>query len=411
MLSKLCAVEAAVRQIVKQRARLFIFAVWAAAAALALAQDPQITLAPPLVPFNPVELPNGKVTRFSFPSAWETPFAENQNVPIHILVPESAKPLPVVVILHYWGAPDLKAENDLAQKLADVGIASVIMELPFHLSRAPKGSGSGELAIQPDPEKLKAMMIQAVWDVRRTIDWIETRQEFDKTKIGLSGTSLGAIVGSMAFAVEPRIDAYCSLLGGADLADTIWSSSRLATEREKLRRNHWTRDKLVDALKEIEPTEYIRSDESRPAYLIAARYDTVVPARSYDALRLALPHMKTMWLETGHYGGFVVQSGVFRSVAKFFSQSLNGEVFTPPSRLYAPTFRIGAPVNLEDGFQVGIGLDIWKFDDEGRGFATVFITPKGPQAFIGMKIGSGLAAGVTVLPRRTTLGILWSFVL
>lgn len=399
------------RQIVMQRASLFIFSVLAAQATWAQIVEPPIATAPPLVPFNPVELISGTSNRFSFPSAWDSQYTENQNVPLHIFVPKSTGPVPVVVVLHYWGAPDLKGESEFARKLNEKGIAAIIMELPFHLSRAPEGSRSGELAIQPDPAKLKATMIQAVWDVRRTIDWIETRPEFDSTKIGLSGTSLGAIVGSMTFAVEPRIDAYCSLLGGADLADTIWSSSKLVREREVLRRNRWTREKLVDELRDIEPTEYIMKDESRPAYLIAARYDTIVPARSYQALRLALPQMKTMWLETGHFGGFVVQSGVFNSVVRFFSQSFAGEEFTPPSRLYAPTLRIGAPVNLETGFQVGIGLDIWKFDDEGKGFATVFITPKGPQAFIGFKITSGLAAGVTVLPRKTTLGMLWSFVL
>lgn len=394
-----------------QRATLFIFAVLAASAAVAKIVEPPIATPPPSIPFNPVELFASKPNQFSFPSAWESPYPENQNVKIHAFVPDSSEAVPVVIVLHYWGAPDLKGETEFAQKLNQQGIGAVIMELPFHLSRTPKGSRSGELAIQPDPLKLKATMIQAVWDVRRTIDWIETRPEFDATKIGLSGTSLGAIVGSMTFAVEPRIDAYCSILGGADLADTIWSSSRLVREREVLRRNRWTREKLIEELKDIEPTEYLSKEESRPAYLIAARYDTIVPARSYDALRVALPQMKTMWLDTGHFGGFVVQSGVFRSVARFFTQSFAGEVFTPPARLYAPTLRIGAPVNLETGFQVGIGLDIWKFDDEGKGFATIFITPKGPQAFIGMKVTSGLAAGVTVLPRKTTLGLLWSFVL
>lgn len=394
-------------------ARLFFIAIVSAFLAVGIckAEVPLVAQAPPPVSFNPVKITGDTETSFSFESAWSTPYSENQNVPLHLFVPKSDRPIPVVIVLHYWGAVDLKAEADLAKRLNARGIGAVVMELPFHLSRAPRGTRSGELAIQPDPEKLKATMVQAVWDVRRTIDWIQTRPEFDGQKIGLSGTSLGAIVGSMVFAIEPRVGAYCSVLGGADLASTLWSSSRLVREREVLRRDGWTRDKLAEAIKDIEPAHFFKPDEARPAYLIAARYDTIVPVASYRALQSALPSIQTLWLETGHYGGFIVQNSVFGSVTHFFNDSFTGKSFTAPRRLYAPTFRIGAPANLESGLQVALGLDVWKSDEQGTAFGTIFITPKGPQGFIGAKVGSGLAFGVSILPKRTTLGVLWSFVL
>jgi dienelactone hydrolase len=112
--------------------------------------------------------------------------------------------VPVVLITHYWGARDLRAEVSLATELAQLGIGSAIMSLPYHLSRAPKGTRSGDMAIQPDPEKLKATLVQSVLDMRRTLDFLATRPEFRRDQIGLAGTSLGAIVASLAYAVEPR---------------------------------------------------------------------------------------------------------------------------------------------------------------------------------------------------------------
>ncbi|MFX9638786.1 hypothetical protein ABTO85_20010, partial [Acinetobacter baumannii] len=78
-------------------------------------------------------------------------------------------PVPVVVLLHYWGAPDTKVEDEIAQLLARRGIAAVAMPLPYHLGRSPMGRRSGELAIVPDPRSLNQTMTQAVLDVQRTI--------------------------------------------------------------------------------------------------------------------------------------------------------------------------------------------------------------------------------------------------
>ncbi len=375
------------------------------------AQDAPVQQPPPPIVFNPVNLTADGPVKFWMPSAYASGYPENQNVPLHVLVPEGPGPHPTVIILHYWGAVDLKAEMELAKRLTGRGIASVIVELPYHLTRAPKGTRSGELAIQPDPERMRATMIQAVYDLRRTLDWIETRPEFDGDKIGLAGTSLGAIVGSLAFAIDPRISAYSSILGGADLASTVWGSSRLVREREVLRKNGWTRETLADALRPIEPTAYFKADDPRPAYLIAARYDTIVPVSSYRALQNALPNLKTLWIETGHYGGFVVQNSIHNSVVNFFDKSFSGQTFNAPGRLYAPTLRLAAPASLESGLQVGLGLDFWKSDEQGTAFGTLLLTPKGPQVFIGAKVGGGLAVGASIQTKRTTLGMMWSFVL
>lgn len=393
------------------KAILMFLLVAVCAAGKSLAHEPSLAQAPPPLEYRAWAHTAGAWSRVNLESAYPTEFAENRKLPLHVLTPEEGGAAPVVIILHFWGAANLESELGLARRLAAAGIASVIVELPYHLSRTPAGSRSGELAIRPDPIKLRETMTQAVWDVRRTVDWIEQQSAFDAERIGIVGTSLGAFVGAAAFGVEPRLKAYCSLLGGADLAGTIWSSSRLVRERDALRRQGWNRNTLSEALQPIEPSVYLRAGDPRPSYLIAARYDTVVPGSSTTRLADALGTPNLLWIDTGHYGGFVVQTSVHQSVTQFFRRTFDGVGFRAPQRLFAPTFRLGAPLNPQTGLQVGLGIDFWKLDAQGSTFGALFLTPKGPQVFIGTKVGSGLSVGVSVTQRRTNIGALWSFVL
>lgn len=327
------------------------------------------------------------------------------------MLPEGPGPHPSVVLLHYWGTTDQRTEFAMARRLAKAGIAGVIVELPYHLHRTPIGKRSGELAVQGDPASLVAVMTQAIQDLRRTVDWIETRDEFDSKRVGIMGTSLGGIVGALAFAAEPRFVAYTSVLGGAGISDIFWASSRLVREREQLRRKGVTRASLTEFLKPIEPAEYLRKDDLRPSYVIAARHDTVMPASTYRKLIASLGNPQSLWLDAGHFGGFFVQNSVMNTAAKFFEQTFKGEKFVAPVRLYAPTVRILGTLVPGAGLQVGAGLDVWKSDARGSITATFVLTPKGPQGVIGTQVSQGLTLGVVILPKRTTAGAMWSFIL
>ncbi|MBC8065750.1 MAG: hypothetical protein H7Y17_13040, partial [Chlorobia bacterium] len=327
----------------------------------------------------------------SFPSAFESGVATNDTVPIRAFLPKTVSgPIPVVVILHYWGAKDIKVERSLANQLADRGVGSVIMTLPYHLSRTPPGSRSGQLAIQPNPEKLRATMIQSALDVKRTVDFIESRPEFDATRIGISGTSLGALVSSLAYGVEPRISRGAFVLGGADLAEIMWSSSLVVEARDALRRNGFTFERLRAELTSVEPLTYLEAKKSSPVFIIGGKFDTVMPVSSTKALIAAFDSPKTLWLDTGHYGGIFVQSRILKEVANYFQAEFAGKSYLPPKRIYAPTLRIGVQAIAPQGFDIGVGIDLWKSNERGDFIGTGFLTPRGPQLFIGARISNGV---------------------
>jgi dienelactone hydrolase len=347
-----------------------------------------------------------------FPSAMVSASPENNTVPLRVFIPRGKDgPFPSVVILHYWGAKDIRVERSLADRLAERGIASIIMTLPYHLGRTPAGYRSGELAIQPDPEKLRFTMAQAAVDVKRTVDFIETRPEFDASRIGISGTSLGALISALAFGVDSRLTHGAFILGGADLAEILWSSSLVVDAREALRKRGFTFERLRAELTDVEPLTYLPARRESPAFVIGGKYDTIMPPASTQALIEAFDKPKTLWLETGHYGGIFVQSRILKEVTNFFETEFSGKDYVPPTRVFVPTLRIGVQASAPGGFDIGVGIDLWKSRGAAGLMGTAMLTPRGPQLFLGAPISNGLSFGVVGGTNRIGIGLLWSRVL
>lgn len=402
--------------------RFFILVAVSSLAAIASAQGsavqiPPIDQPPPPIVFSdwkevPTDTEDTNEYRLSFPSAITTPYPENNAVPVRVILPSQRdKPLPVVIILHYWGATDLRVETQLAGELTDRGIGAVIVTLPYHLGRTPPGYRSGQLAIQPDPKHLVVTLTQAVLDVRRTIDFLYTKPEIDKSKIGIAGTSLGSLVSILSFAVDSRISVGTFVLGGIDLAHIIWHSSRIVDIRDELRRRGYTEARLRTEIASVEPGRYLPSRRSGETFVIGGRYDTVIPGVDTQKLVTALPNAKVLWLDTGHYGGIFVERRLLRTVAEYFEKQFAGQSFTPPLKIYAPTVRVGALANTDSGVQVGAGIDLVSFDRKGDVFSTLLVTPKGLLLFTGARIAHGLAIGGFASRRKLSIGAWWSTVL
>ena len=354
---------------------------------------------------------SSEIYELAFPSAIVTDTIQNNTVPLRVFIPRDTKaPTPAVIVLHYWGASDLKVEENLARELNRRNVSAVLVTLPYHMLRTPPGSGSGEKAIQSDPTKLMLTMTQAVSDVRRAIDWIETRKEFQTGKVGIMGTSLGAVVASLTYAVEPRISNAAFLLGGADIAHILWHSSRVVVQREELRKKGYTESKLREAIKEIEPLQWLQKRGPGTTFVIGARFDTVIPHTDTQKLIDALPNAKTLWIDTGHYGGFVIQSSLLSAITRFFANTLYDLPYKPPSRLFAPTIRAGATLDIDAGIQVGIGMDLWRNSPDAEAFGNLMFTPRGAQFFLGRRLDKNFSLGIIFKPKRTTFGAFWSVV-
>lgn len=72
-----------------------------------------------------------------------------------------------------------------------------------------KGTGSRQYS---------EVLAQEVRDFRRSIDYLETRPDIDRTKLAYYGMSWGGSLGPLITAVEPRLKASILLAGGFDVA-------------------------------------------------------------------------------------------------------------------------------------------------------------------------------------------------
>jgi acetyl esterase/lipase len=398
------------------RRRLFL-AFLAAIPVLSFGQSlPAIDALPPAIAFSDwkeVSRPEGAIEYLvDFPSDVPTGYPENDTVTLRVFLPtRRTGPVPTVLVLHYWGATDLRVERTLAQELNRRGLGAAILTLPYHLSRAPAGTRSGQLAIQPDVDRLKITMVQAVHDCRRAVDLLAGRGEIDTRRMGIVGTSLGALVAAVAFGVEERLTDATYLLGGVDIAGILWTSSRVVGQRDMLRRRGYTETRLREALASIEPQTLLSRRETGTSFVVGAQFDTVIQRRFTEQLIATAPDPRVLWLDTGHYGGIFVQRRLMREVATYFATEFTGGTFVAPRRLYAPTIRIGFRFDTLNGIDLGAGIDIWQFDPRGDTFSSVLLTPRGLNLFLGRRISQGLSLGAFGSTRGVGVGLMWSTVL
>lgn len=109
-------------------------------------------------------------------------------------------------------------QHDFAIQAVEHGMAAVAIEpLGFGCRRdaAAKKSSLGASSCQPSSGAAfligETMIGWRAYDVKRTIDWIETRKELDAKRVGCMGISGGGTCTLFSAAVEPRIQvAYVS---------------------------------------------------------------------------------------------------------------------------------------------------------------------------------------------------------
>jgi dienelactone hydrolase len=105
-------------------------------------------------------------------------------------------------------------QHDFALQVVEHGMAAVAIEqLAFGCRRDEKARAHnlGTSSCQPAAGAAlllgETMVAWRVYDVMRTIDWIETRPEIDAKRVGCMGISGGGTITTFASALEPRIRA------------------------------------------------------------------------------------------------------------------------------------------------------------------------------------------------------------
>lgn len=143
-------------------------------------------------------------------------------------------------------------------------------------------------------------------DYRRVLDWAERQPELDASRIGLLGISFGAIDAVILAALDDRIDALVTLMGGGDLSYVMVNTHyrRVARTVSSLAESEGvSREALgqaFDAQITTDPLEMARYIDPQRVLMVLARTDEIVPFEAQEALRKSMGAPETLYLPTGH---------------------------------------------------------------------------------------------------------------
>jgi dienelactone hydrolase len=237
----------------------------------------------------------------SFPSAVKTDVPENNTVWCRFWQPkDGATRRPAAVLLHWLGG-NFSTLEIIGQRLAEQGIATLMLYMPGYGPRAPKDLPREKLAHR-DMDAMIATMRQAVLDVRRAGDWLARRPDVEPSRIGLVGISLGAVIGSLTAGVDDRFGRSVFLIGGGDLPAIVMNGSKeTAAAKERLEKEGLTVEKLRALWKDVEPITFASRVRPQEILLINAETDEVIPRECTERLQAAMGSPEIRWFKGGHY--------------------------------------------------------------------------------------------------------------
>lgn len=125
---------------------------------------------------------------------------------------------PVVIALHGTGG-NKETQRALLANLARDGFVAVAIDGRYHGARAKGGKEAksteyvAAILNAYRTRKELPFFFDTAWDVMRLIDYLETRDDVDRRRIGLTGFSKGGIETYLAAAVDPRVAVAVPFIG------------------------------------------------------------------------------------------------------------------------------------------------------------------------------------------------------
>jgi dienelactone hydrolase len=201
-------------------------------------------------------------------------------------------------------------EHDFAIQVVEHGLAAVAIEpLGFGCRRDPVNKSKGLTQKACDPAAGEALLLGQtllgwrIWDVMRTIDWIETRPELDAKRIGCMGPSGGGTATLFSTAMDPRIK-------------VAMVSSYLNTFRDSIfSMNHCTDNYVPGILNWAEMYDVAGLIAPRPLFAESGERDTIFPIA---ASRASFAKVKAVYEVFGASG--VIEHEVFDGPHSFWGK-------------------------------------------------------------------------------------------
>jgi uncharacterized protein len=237
---------------------------------------------------------------------------KDDRVPAYLYLPKrkaDAPPAPAV-LLQYGSGGNKKTDYIVAigKQFAARGYVVLTIDSPNQGERRNKDNKAAGFLGLLGPEQV----MQYCGDYSRAIDFLTTRPEVDKDRIGYVGISWGAITGITFVAYDERIKAMGSMVGGGDFLGLY---TKKAAERV-----------AAEGSTSSDPVYHVARIAPRPLLFINVTKDQLIMKSWAEALhKNAGAGSKVVWLETDHYFKTADRTAVCNSVIDFMDEKLIGK--------------------------------------------------------------------------------------
>ena len=197
------------------------------------------------------------------------------KVPSILQIPYSADPVPAVLLLHGLSSSKERLADTMGRALAAKRIASLAIDLPLH--------GTRDDAIvdeaRSNPLGLVKHWKAAVAEAKDAIAWLDQHEAIDKTRLSVSGYSLGSYVALQTAAAEKRVRSVMIAAGG-DLPATPWT-------------------RMMRFISD--PLKSVRALKGRPLLMLHGKRDrTIRPEQAQRLYDAASEPKELRWYDGGH---------------------------------------------------------------------------------------------------------------
>jgi len=210
----------------------------------------------------------------------------NKRVTGLLSVPSSSEPLPVVILLH--GLGDRKTVDYIEaghEHFTKSGFAVLRIDIANHGDR--KEHDYDFDLTDGYRYWTRDLVAQTVFDLRRSIDLLETIEQIDADRIGYYGISLGGVIGTIFCGVDQRVKAPVIALAGGNLS-LMFGIDAFSEDTKEF-------------FSIIDPINFVEKIAPRPLLMINAENDEVIsPLTSKLLFKKADEPKKIIWYPSKH---------------------------------------------------------------------------------------------------------------
>lgn len=268
-----------------------------------------------------VKLPFLDIWDGTFASPVESPFPENNTVYVrHYKLKNKPGGGPTVVMINGWNVDAYTYFDWWCWRFAAWGLSSILLDIPYHIRRVPKGSCSGQLLLNNNTMWTILSLKQTFQDIQQVVNWLKAN---GAGEIGTFGVSFGALMAGIYSCNASNSDFTIMGMPPMDAVDVLKRVSFGEDLMEMENRGVKTMLSDPDIPKIFNMAKMTPNVPKENIFIGMGIYDRLVPPDTIRDVSRAwgdLPWL--MEYPTGHINTFVFNLRFIRDVEKFIKAEI-----------------------------------------------------------------------------------------